>query len=166
MLDDHTSPGLNTITVLRWQYGGPRTQEFAPGPTLDQQGSRCCNAAVDQAGGVEGTKQVEALQCAQEQAGALLLCTLVLLVVLVVVVGSCSSRSALISGLKVEQVQHSRSVKSIALPCTLFLLKVERSVQLSRMLEILRWTAARVHPLSSIIIIIIIGPGRPSAGWA
>ena len=24
---------MNTITVSRWQYGGPRTEEFAPGPT-------------------------------------------------------------------------------------------------------------------------------------
>ena len=62
----------------------------------------------------------------------------------------------MISILKVEQVLHYRLVKTIALFCTLLLLKVVGRCNYCTMLEILRWTAARVHPLSSIIIIIVI----------
>ena len=84
---DHTPLGFNTITVSRWQYGGPRTEEFAPGPTGQVLHTALhpnvqvlhCNALdqVYQLGGLEGTKQVEALQCTLRQAGALLLSTLV-----------------------------------------------------------------------------------------
>ena len=69
-----------------------------------------------------------------EEAGAQLLCTLV--------------------------DQHLESEAGAALHCfalmpIILYSKLGEEVQLSRMLEILRWTAARVHPLSSIIGIII-----------
>ena len=102
MLDDHTPPGLNTITVLRWQYGGPRTQEFAAGPT----GQVLQYNALDQLGGVQVANQAGGSSAVHT--GEVRCATTV-----------HSGRSALISSLKVEQVQHSRSVKSMALPCTL-----------------------------------------------